>query len=173
MSKYLDLAKKIKALEEKGSPGEKENAAKALKKIMLKYGISESQLDDDIEDYRKIKVGSNKLHNRLLTQICYVVFNTDDFGLYSAKGERGVKYIFTSLSKFIEIECMFEFYKARFDEQLSLYYDAFVMKNDLYPEGSAKPESFFSEAEIEKMRKSAAIASGLEQSEFRKQLNAG
>lgn len=97
MSKYLDLAKKIKALAEKGSPGEKENAAKALKKIMLKYGISESQLDDDIEDYRKIKVGSNKLHIRLLTQICYVVFNTDDFGLYSAKGERGVKYIFTSL----------------------------------------------------------------------------
>ena len=85
MSKYLDLAKKIKALAEKGSPGEKENAAKALKKIMLKYGISESQLDDDIEDYRKIKVGSNKLHIRLLTQICYVVFNTDDFVLYSAK----------------------------------------------------------------------------------------
>lgn len=173
MSKYLDLAKKIKALAEKGSPGERENAARALKSMMLKYGITESQLDDEIEDYRAIKVGINKYHHRLLEQICYMVFNIPDFPIYRVNSERGTRYLFTTISKHIEIECMFEFYKARFDEQLSLYYDAFVMKNDLYPEGSAKPESFFSEAEIEKMRKAAAIASGLETSEYRKQLNAG
>lgn len=173
MSAYLELAKKIKRLAEEGSPGEKENAIKALEKIMSKHGITKSDLDEELEDYRKINVGSNKFHFKLFEQICYVVFDEEDYDLYSDRKNPKIKYVFTTLSKFVEIECMFEFYRARYDEQLELYYEAFLMKNNLYPRSGYRPASEFSDDELEKMRKAAAIADGLEESQFKKQLKAG
>ena len=43
--KYLELARKLKALADKGIDGEKYNAQKQLDKIMKKYGIRMEDLE--------------------------------------------------------------------------------------------------------------------------------
>jgi len=79
-NKILELAKKIKALAEKGKDGEKNVAKEKLEKICLKYNISSSELTPSIEtkDFYFIIHDSNE--RDLLINVMTPPSPTEDVG---------------------------------------------------------------------------------------------
>lgn len=137
---------KLKTLAERGSPGEKDNAAALLKKLCFKYGVSINQIDSlDHSEIRWFRHKRNKFSERLLLQCMYKTLGSGPTKYThrsiggKAKTEIGVK---CTAAEAIEIELDYSFFTACFDTESERLYDMFVQKNDIFPKnGEVEPAS--------------------------------
>jgi len=179
MSKYIELAKKLKALAEKGIDGEKINAEKLLKKLMQKHNISEEDLESFDEDLFFFKINSKSfegiMKRELLAQICALnkiklrgEFSKTDINFYGLSGNFA---FFSSKLKFIEIEIMLEFYLSELLHRFDEFYYAFCFKNDLLAEPEGDETKEYDKKEIEKLQRAIVLSQNMKKSIFRKQIN--
>ena len=139
MNNRESLLRKIKALSERGEGGEAINASEKLKQLMEQYGINERDLEDEHREDCQLRYhgtfGQNLMH-----QVVYMVMG--DVPVYTLRrmGKPVPNIIVVECTKAeqIEIQAAFDFYRHHLDVGLKRYYDAFVQKENLFPDSSKK-----------------------------------
>lgn len=139
----IERINKLQKLADQGVCGEKINAQARIKEIMQKYGITDEDLEkEDLKDY--YYANKNKYEDHLMVQICAIVNRSRKVGILirdiPKKDQRILKQAFgfvptchmeCTKAEIIEIESMFDFYKASFELQIDTFLYAFLMKNNL------------------------------------------
>lgn len=174
MSKYIELAKKIKALAEQGIDGEKENAEKLLKSLMKKHNISIEDLEDEkIEPfYFEIPPSTHELEYRILHQLTGM-FKIKLYGRFPPKvmkeyGLKGNYMIECSKVVYLEINAKYEFYISRMEKRINEFFHAFCIKNNLLVDPGEKVE--LSDEDKKKYRNAVKLSMGMERDSFSKQI---
>ena len=65
-------------------------------------------------------------------------------------------------AQYIEIEADFEFYKAAWEEELAIFYSAFISKNDIFPPPELASPSDDDEIDLVRLEKVRAMMSGID-----------
>ncbi len=174
MSKYIELAKKIKALAEQGVEGEKQNAEKLLKSLMKKHNISIEDLEDEIVErfYFQIPPSKHELEYRVLHQLTGM-FKIKLYGRFPPKVMKeyrlkGNYMIECSKVVYLEINAKYEFYIARMEKRIDEFFYAFCIKNNLLVDPGEKVE--LSDEHKNEYRNAIKLSMGMEKDAFAKQI---
>ena len=134
MSKIIELAKKIKALADRGVGGEKINAELLLKDIMAKHNITLDMLEEAVEDLRFIEIDLK--YRELLVQLSQgirrdmivYIYNQDRVKKDKLTGNAAISCTYC---EFVEIQAKFDHYSVLFDQEFKVFARAFFVKNNL------------------------------------------
>lgn len=166
MNEYIELAKKLKALAERGEGGEKYNAQKKLDRVMEKYGITKEMLEEDTlyQITFKIKATQRRMFMQILASIVGMGFEV-------IRSRRKPTLCIIQLTKLQEAElrAKFGFYWRAWELQQEIFMEAFIMKNDLYPKDG--PVASMEELTVEQMaktRKAFMASQTIERASYRK-----
>lgn len=169
-NKIISLAKKLKALSERGVGGEKQNAEKMLLKFLDKHGISIEELEQNEKSFYQQKVGAK--YTSFFGQIAVTI--SSEIKVYGHKSDRTIAIVECTQIEFVEIVAKFEFYKKEYEkdlkEHIRLFYEAFIQTNRLYPDTPSE-ESDFTPEEIQRMKKVLHLSEGMDPKKYHKQLN--
>jgi hypothetical protein len=171
MSKIIELAKKLKALSDRGEGGERFNAEVKLKQLMEKYNISFEDIEDDTILMREFnyKRGQEQI---LIQSIRSVVGRKPKILNYKkGYGKQTTFLVECTQYQFIEAQAVFNFYWPRNQADLDAFRLAFIYKNNLFSpdaESESKPPT---DEEYEKIQKVIKMMDVLDKNHFRKQLN--
>ncbi len=132
MSKYIELAKKLQALAERGVGGEQINAQKMLDDLMSKHSLSINDINTDAVRLHPFDFNKDEYSFKLLIQVMNAVL-----GIRRIKFKRPVNKKYTIVvecteSQSIEIEIKYALYWKAFKDEISILYDAFVERNYIY-----------------------------------------
>lgn len=173
MSKYIELAKKLKALAERGEGGEKENAQKMLDELMQKYDISMDEIELDKREDRMFK-GVKPAFSKLFAQVVYAVIGKDWDGVGKSLRYPSLRWVKCSAAEKIEIEVRFSIYCRAYVKEIGLFYEAFIQANGIFPianeSTSDEPEKELSLEERQKQYKILSMSQGIEKVDIHKQL---
>lgn len=170
MKDKINLAKKIKALSERGIGGERDNAKRILEKFMTENGISDSDLEETEVKHYKFKVPSTpELNNKLFHQIVWSVVGVDK--IYNVKGERSTLYVLCTPDDALEIEAQFDFYNKLLCKEIDLFYTAFLHKHRIFGKDPIKKKP--NEISEEEILRLSILQSGLSDETYRKRLEKG
>lgn len=128
MTKHLDTIRKLRALAQRGIGGEKYNAQVKLRELMVKYGITEEQLESDKVEFVLINTDGTDMQWRLCAQIIYSVLGPD--AKVSKYG--GGFYVFSNRAAACEIQAKFDFYWSAFMVDCDLLLHAFINRNNIF-----------------------------------------
>ena len=166
MNSKAELLSKIKKLAEAGFYSEQTNASEILERLKKKYGITDADIAEDVETIIWIRY-KTKLEQRLIWQVAYMVLG--NVSAYNKGCRTKMVGIKASKTKCIEIEEMCDFYIRAMNEDLQMFYDAFLVKNQIFP-----PESITTEKATNKINPNdlrlAFMVEGLEKHERYKQI---
>lgn len=157
--KTIARIKKLQALAERGTGGEKETAQRMLDKMLKENGITTlKELEN--EEYEYTLFSYNGKHEiKLLRQCMYKVMGADsDRTPYRTKGKRQKLGIYCTPSQKIEIELEFDFYRNVFYEELQTFMDAFIQAQDIFPPDAPQGDGELTEDDI----KMLFMAQGIE-----------
>lgn len=165
MSKLIDLAKKIKALADKGIGGEKVNAETMLIDFMHKHGIEPSDLEDEFRSEYEFRYGSKE--QLIMVQSILKVMGKA-VKIYGYRGKRNAVFIECSVSEFVEINSISDFYYRHYENELKIFNTAFIHKNGLLPfDAGTADESDMSEEDRQKLK---SMYEGIEAKRHLKQI---
>ncbi|MDD3875409.1 MAG: hypothetical protein PHT69_02195 [Bacteroidales bacterium] len=176
MSKIIELAKKLKALADRGEGGEKVNAENKLQQLMMKHGITTEEIEGEQQlDYffniktireRKLWMQVVALVNREIKK--YGEFPSD---IIEAKTLPGNYMIICTVAEYIEIQAMFDFYKNLYDQEEEIFYTAFLHTNNLLlPPKEGEEVAEYSKEERDHMFRAVSMAKNITKATYRKQL---
>lgn len=160
MDKKKELLKKLQALAERGVGGEKETAERKLRQLMEKYGIDEMEFaEDKLEEFEfKYK---NAQEEQLIRQLFYKMFGKEwrskGYTYRYGKGSKSIRGIECTKAEGIQLQVEYEFYKQLWQEEMELFWDAFIQKHRIFSmrpedtEGSDEPMTPERMAEIMRM----------------------
>lgn len=129
----VELLRKIKALAEHGVDDEAENAAVMLDRLMKKYGVTEADLDDEKVEEFSFR-WKYPYEERLLAQIVFMVIGEFSKLYYRNKRENKTRYVYCTKTQKIEIAAAFECYRVHLKNGLDNFYEAFIQRENLFPE---------------------------------------
>lgn len=166
--RLLDKLEKVRALAERGVGGEKESAERTLAALMERYGITEEDLEDSKTSTHWIRY-KTKWEEKLLYQLAYMYLGIGHafgcVGTYTGRTRKKVGIECTQ-AQFIEIEADFAFYSAAMEEEMGLFYQAFLQKNNLFPPPELAREMTEEEEkagmDLERIAKLQAMMGGLD-----------
>lgn len=132
-SKILTLAKKLKALSDRGVGGEKENATMMLERLMEKHNISFDDIEEDkIVEHELKYSGKDKA-------FCYQVISSVLGSLKGKVFEYKTSYTRAKVllvncteSDYLLINAKIDFYWDVYQKELDIFYSAFIQKNKLW-----------------------------------------
>lgn len=169
MNKYIELARKLKALADQGSGGEKYNAQKALDRLMKKHGISMEEIELPERHMVEFKVSRQK-RNFFAQVAMSVIGHKRDLRIMPRKPT----LIFGEVSRFeeIEIRAKFEYFWRLWIKEQDIFLHAFIMKNRIFDiDAESKQLSDLSPEDQEKARRAMAMTEAIERGEYLKQLS--
>lgn len=154
---------------ESGIGGEKENAKRILKDLMLKFNIKEDELEE--EYIKEFDIKMPKFFNavNLAAQIIYSIVGKEidsGKGLYKKKRKYSIK---ATTSEFLEFEAKFKFYFYYFKKEINRFFEAFIQRNEIFPPVEKSREVTCREP-TEEDYKMLALASKLEKHNYLKQI---
>jgi hypothetical protein len=174
MSKHIELAKKLKALSEKGIGGEKITAEKMLNDLLKKYNITIEEIEGEkIQDYYfSVSENDFDLFNQIVKCVKYSIKVYGRFPIkmikdYSLGGNHSIK---CTASEYVEVEAKFSLYKKLYREELKIFYSAFLKANGLLIDNPNKTEP--TPEEIEKYRRVKEMSEKIKRGQYLKQLTA-
>lgn len=128
-SKALDLARKLKALAERGIGGEKINAQKQLEKILKKHNLSMSTLEEEtlVSGYFKITPTLKSLFGQIVASV--ILGGTS---VYGSTRRKGYVYIEATPAQIAEIDMKMNFYGTLYEQESELFRTAFIEANRLF-----------------------------------------
>ncbi len=175
----IERLKKIRAMSERGESGESDNAKSLIEDLMAKYGIDESELDEDKVELRFVYCGEEDLKS-LILQIACVVNEKIEFykpkrGRYSYLKElAGHKFDTTfecSNADFVEIMTMYSVLKNDYIEKRKTFFYSFLIKNNLLVKADGKKE--VTEKERAEYLRASKMANSYEKTVINKQIEEG
>lgn len=177
MNRAIELAKKLKALADRGIGGEKINAEKMLNDFIKKHNIKLEDIEkEDINDYFFKIDENNLLLFRLIRQITTKVSKEIKKYLFNKKTIRQYKLsgnymISCTLYEYIEIKNTFDIMSKLFEKELEVFYTSFLYANDLLIEPDADSDiSKYSEEEIEQFNRAVKMSNNIKKATILKQL---
>lgn len=175
IDRILELAKKIKALSERGVGGERENAIVMLQRLMKNHEITMDMINEnDAKDHVFVIIKDRK---RFFFQvIANVAGKNVKYGQY-VKAPRGkLRYFINcTASEAIEIQAKFDFFYTAYEKEVDIFYSAFIQKNNLYskPTGEEREDDDkeLTTEESERLSLMMNMMQGMKRHIFTKQLN--
>lgn len=173
MDKVLSLARKVKELADRGVDGERESADGMLKKLMAKHNLTlEMIVGDEIKKYEFFILPDDK---KFFIQILASVLGQTSYSyLRSDRKKKKSLFIKCTPSEAVEIQGKFEFYLAKWKEELELFYSAFVQKQKIYTKpsnsGGDEKQKPLTPEEKAKLYKMANYMEGMNRHHYVKQL---
>lgn len=166
MSKIIELAKKLKALSERGIGGEKTNAIDALNKLIQKHSISAPELESEeiISKVYGIKFDDRHLFFQVIASI------SEDIKVYGYGKSKTNVIVECTNAQFIEIDAKFNFFLNDYITQVQLFFEAYIQKNRLFKSGAGKFTDELSVEELQRMRKVLKMGESVDTVHFNKQL---
>lgn len=153
----VERLRKVRALALNGVPGgEKEVAQALLDKLMKKYNVSLSELEDeDIKKYLFTYHG--KEQKQLLIQVVFSVLNKVSSCIpqyYTASGRkcRTQLGVYCTAAQAVEIGFLYDFYVVLWEKEKEAFLDAYIQKHKLFgqtPDDMQPTE--ISDSELSKM----------------------
>ena len=136
--KHKDLLKKLRELSMRGVDGERENAQKLFDRLSKKYGISESELDDECITVHQFTF-HGAFEKQLLIQIIAKVLNANpDFYNFTSnltgRKKRTILGAKCTETQCVEINFLFDFYNTLYQKELEYFLIAFIQKHRLFKE---------------------------------------
>ena len=180
--KIMDRLAKMKALADGGVGGERENAARLLEEVARRYGVDLSSLDDvEVEKRHEFdfKRGWRMDLFRQLVSLArveqYGSLEVDHLQLYDRKlGRRVVgRFCKCTDAQWVEIMAKYTILARDYEEQLGLFYRAFLEANDLLLECAIPGRRPPTKKEIEDAMKAMQMSVGIKKSQLRKQIEGG
>lgn len=159
MDKKKELLKKLQALAERGVGGEKETAERKMQQLMKKYGIDKLEFEEDKLEEFEFKY-SNPQEEQLIRQLFFKMFGKEwrskSYTYRCGKGSKSIRGIECTKAEGIQLQIEYEFYKQLWQEEMKLFWDAFIQKHHIFsmrPEdtGSSEPITPERMAEIRRM----------------------
>ena len=125
-NKIIELAKKIKALAEKGKDGERNAAKEKLERICQKYNISESELSisDITKNYYIVINDSNE--RELLINVCCMILDVPGF---KWKEKNNCICIRIKLCEYENINNAFEYYRDMYNDYKRYLMQGIISRN--------------------------------------------
>ena len=112
-NKIIELAKKIKALAEKGKGGERNAAKEKLERICQKYNISKSELSTSEEAKNYYIVINDSNERELLINVCCMILDVPGF---KWKEKNNCICIHITQSEYENINNAFEYYRDMYND---------------------------------------------------------
>ena len=170
MDKILELAKKLKALADRGIGGEKQNAQIMLERLCQKHGILISDIEGEIVN--KYYLTYTNANRDLFFQLLAHVGITEVFSVRRRGSKKALNEvaIYTTVSLYLEFEAKSAFYFREYKKQMDLFYKAFIDANDLYRTTNPISIHDLSEKEKRELWQVAKISEGIERAQFHTQL---
>lgn len=177
MSKHLELARKLKALADRGVDGEKENAENMLNALLKKHGITIEEIEGEkLEDYFfNLEPAEHDLWFQIVKHVNYSI---KSYGAFPDKlikdAELGGNYMVKcTASNYIEIEAKYSFYKRLYAEEVEIFYLAFLRANVLLVDNPNKKDVDFTHDDYEKWKRIKGMSDKIQVGQFKKQLSTG
>ncbi len=168
MDKIIQLAKKLKALADRGVDGEKINAEKMLQKIMKQHNLSMEDVEGEKKERAYFKV--DKLQEQIFYQVVTSVVGSD-YDSYTNPHKRGKIILLVTASEAIEIQMKYDFFWKLYHEELLIFRHAFIVKNRIFhPEGKTIDMDELSPEEKERHQRVSMMAESIRKGELNKQL---
>ena len=125
-NKIIELAKKIKALAEKGKGGERNAAKEKLERICEKYNISESELSisDITKNYYIVINDSNE--RELLINVCCMILDVPGF---KWKEKNNCICIHITQPEYENINNAFEYYRDMYNDYKRYLMQGIISRN--------------------------------------------
>lgn len=169
MSNIIDLAKKLKALADRGVGGEKANAVDLLAKHCQKHNLTLEELFEDKKSHHTYTIRDDQ--KNLFYQILKNVGSS--IGIWKIKSKyqkemAGNVEIECTDAQFIEFDAKWAIYSKLYDEEQEIFYSAFIQANHLYCEG--KPDTEPTVEEKRNARRVLEMAQSIKTQAYRKQL---
>ena len=125
-NKIIELAKKIKALAEKGKGGERNAAKEKLERICQKYNISESELSisDVTKNYYIVINDSNE--RELLINVCCMILDVPGF---KWKEKNNCICIHITQPEYENINNAFEYYRDMYNDYKRYLMQGIISRN--------------------------------------------
>ncbi len=175
MSKQIELAKKIKALVDRGVGGEKENAEKLLADFLKKHNLTIEEIEGEAinEYFFKVDKEDVRLWRQIVANVNYEIPKYGEFPKKVQKNPYilGNFMVKCTAAEFVEIESKFNFYKKLYKQELEIFYSAFIHANRLYSGKPANESQELSDDELEQQLRIVQMAQRVKKGEFNKQIN--
>jgi hypothetical protein len=133
--KHIELAKKLKALAEKGVGGEKINAEKMLNSLLRKHNLTIEDIEGEKIDHYffKLKKEDERLWSQIVKSVnnkikCYGPFPDKDI---KRVGLGGNYMIDCTTSEWVEIEAKNTIYQRLYKDEVNTFYHAFCTANNI------------------------------------------
>lgn len=173
MSKYIELAKKLKELADRGVGGEKQNAIAMLDSLMKKHSITMDQIEEEkTSDYFfTIEKSDKKLWHQIVKKVNYSIKTYGEFPkkLIKDYALKGNYMIFCTALEYIEIEVKYNFYKRLYSEEVDIFYSAFLKANNLLVENPNSDEEMTKE-DYEEWKRINELSKKIKVGQFLKQI---
>ncbi|MEG0108331.1 MAG: hypothetical protein RR705_05715 [Lachnospiraceae bacterium] len=131
--KIKDRLLKLKRLAEQGYKGEALAARRALEAMLEKYGFTIDDLCDEKQEWRWIKVGSNRELKSILHQCHFQVVDGCETIYKEYKGEIAFKL---TPAQYADLMSLFEFHSVQFKKErsrlLKNLVKAYVQKHEIW-----------------------------------------
>lgn len=174
MSKHIELAKKLKALADKGIGGEKINAEKMLTDLLKKHNLTIEEIEGEKQEDYFFTISENdwKLWYQIVKKVNYEIKVYGPFpdNVQKQHGLNGNYMISCSASNYIEIEAKNDFYQRLFNEELDFFSSAFIQANDLEVDRPGKEAPELSREDYNQLIRVRDMADKIKKGEFLRQL---
>lgn len=177
MEKILALAKKLKALADRGIDGEKTTAMEMLQKFMTKHNITLDMINEDDTKEYTVKMEIEKY--KFWRQVVASVIGNSAVIHYKRKDNASKKtyWITCTPSQYLEIEAKFSFFYNIYLQEENIFYKAFIQTQKLYTkvdnEDLDKEEKPLTTEEKQELWKMANMMAGMTRHHFAKQIKNG
>lgn len=169
MDKYIELAKKLKALADRGLGGEATTAKRILDNYLKKHNLTILDIEGEKKTLEVFR--TNNKYKKLFLQVASTVIGIRIDRRYVKRKNPNHLLLEVTKAEKIEINIKYEFYKKHFDMQYDIFFRAFIVKNQLFAfDGEKTDIGSLDEEERKKAFKILEMARNLEKSQYLKQL---
>jgi hypothetical protein len=167
--KIIETARKVLALAERGSPGEKDAAAAMLERMILKHNLKMEQIRVLAKQYKF------NFANRFERKIIVQTIASFDLPVYHLVSD-SKKYVYTDCDEvtFHEVSAKINFYLKAWRDKVDIFLDAFVEQNQLWrpsKDADADCEYVITDEMLAKYKKQMAMQQSMQPDVFYKTIS--
>jgi hypothetical protein len=176
MDKYINLAKKLKALADRGIDGEKINAEKMLNDLLKKHKLTIEDVEGEqtFEYYFKIKEKDFDLWYQIVKSTNHEIKTYGSFpeSMIRKYKLRGNYSINCSVAEYIEIESKHSILKPLYESEVGIFFGAFCRANNILVMHPSKSRSIndLKDEELENLAREIELSKKIKTGAFRKQI---
>jgi len=143
-SKVIELAKKLKALADRGIGGEKENAIMFLERLMQQHGITYAEIEGEaVSEHVVYYIKKDFDITRQIIASVIGKLSRENYAKYKYVQSNGKRAFCINCTdaEYLLIDAKLNFYLKVYAAELELFYSAFIQRNELYMKADSTKQS--------------------------------